>query len=86
MFEVEALVGHREVSCRGRRKTADGLKAGKKSLKLEYLVRWKGYTERHDTYEPREALTGCGALLRQYKQKGGLTVGPEDYNPGSDKE
>eukprot|EP00983_Pelagomonas_calceolata_P021673 679004-Pelagomonas_calceolata.AAC.1 len=43
LYEFEALLDHR-VMKRDRRQV------------LEFLVRWKGYSSEHDTWEPREDL------------------------------
>ncbi len=37
---------------------------------LLYRVRWKGFTEEDDTYEPADALAGAAGLLRQFIDKG----------------
>ena len=35
----------------------------------QYLVRWEGYDESHDTWEPMENLVGCAPQIRQYEQQ-----------------
>ena len=35
----------------------------------QYLVRWEGYGESHDTWEPMENLVGCATQIRQYEQQ-----------------
>ena len=41
-----------------------------------YLVRWKGYGEKHDTYEPEKNLAGAKKLLEDFRKeaacRGGL--------------
>jgi hypothetical protein len=76
VFNVEAILDHREVSGRGRR-----IKAAKKKVLLQYLVRWEGYTAEHDTWEPRANLT-CGRLLRAYKRSKGMPISKDDYDAG----
>ena len=35
---------------------------------FEYLVRWRGFTEEDDTWEPPANLTGCKRLLKAYNK------------------
>ena len=44
---------------------ASRLAGGKK----EYKVRWEGYGEKHDSWEPMENLVGCAQQIREYEQK-----------------
>lgn len=42
--------------------------------RVEYLVRWKGYQEQDNTWEPAEELGNCRRLIREYervKESGG---------------
>ena len=34
-----------------------------------YLVRWKGYGEKHDTYEPEKNLAGAKKLLEDFRKE-----------------
>ena len=36
---------------------------------IEYLVRWKGWSAEHATWEPLRNLSGCRALLRQFHRE-----------------
>ena len=54
-FEVEAILA-REPFGRGERKS------------WKYLIKWKGYDESHNTWEPEENLY-CGDLLYDFKKK-----------------
>lgn len=36
--------------------------------KIQYLVKWKGYSEQECTWQPEENLTDCKAILRAYNQ------------------
>jgi hypothetical protein len=46
VFEVEKILAKRTVK-RGKRRMT------------EYLVKWKGFTQEHNTYEPEAFLEGC---------------------------
>ena len=37
--------------------------------KFYYLIRWKGYTHDHDTWEPASNITNAKDILKKYKQK-----------------
>lgn len=36
-------------------------------LQPYYYLKWEGYTNRHNTWEPIENLTGCAELLAQFE-------------------
>ena len=35
----------------------------------EFLVRWKGYSAEHDTWEPEDNLHNCLSILEKYKKE-----------------
>ncbi|CAK8696213.1 unnamed protein product [Clavelina lepadiformis] len=49
-YEVEKVVGKRTT----------------KKGRVEYLVRWKGYSNNNDSWEPVSNLTGCQAEVKKY--------------------
>jgi hypothetical protein len=53
-WEVERIL-NRKVS------SADG--------KILYLLKWKGYSRKHNTWEPEAALEGCPKLLKQFEKE-----------------
>ncbi|KAJ9531760.1 hypothetical protein QJQ45_021907 [Haematococcus lacustris] len=77
VYEVEKLLQHKLVKVRGR-----GNGKGRKPSKnvkqaLEFLVRWVGYSEEHDTWEPQKNLVNCDEALQQYiDEHGPLPRGP----------
>jgi len=38
----------------------------------EYLVKWKGYGHKHNTWEPAAHLEKCPEILQQFHQRNGL--------------
>jgi transposase InsO family protein len=59
-FEVEALRDYREI---GRTGLQDD------NFYQEWLVKWKGYPESENTWEPEANLQNCQQLLRRYRKK-----------------
>ncbi|KAJ9529887.1 hypothetical protein QJQ45_022308 [Haematococcus lacustris] len=81
VYEVEKLLQHKLVKVRGR-----GNGKGRKPSKnvkqaLEFLVRWVGYSEEHDTWEPQKNLVNCDEALQQYIDEHGPlpTLGSPTY-------
>ena len=70
LYTVERLLDHKVV------------KKGRKS-QLQYKVRWEGYSEEHDTWEPRENLLTCSRLIREYKRQHGIPLSASDDEEGS---
>ncbi len=54
IFEVEALLDHRDRKSRSNR------------LRREYLVKWAGYGPEHNTWEPERNLDNCAQKLKEY--------------------
>jgi hypothetical protein len=74
MWEVEKLVAHREVR-KGRGK------------QLQFLVRWSGYAESDDSWEPRQMMDHSPILrqmIREYKVANGLPLVGADLVEGED--
>ncbi|KAJ9505720.1 hypothetical protein QJQ45_006415 [Haematococcus lacustris] len=65
-YKVEKVVDHRLAKSQGKR-------GGKpKKRQLEFLVKWQGHGDEHNTWETRSQLVGCQELLTAYLQKLGL--------------
>jgi hypothetical protein len=58
VFEVESILGMRTI------------KRGRKVCK-EYLVKWLGFTQEHNTYEPEAHLEGCKDAVADYIARAG---------------
>ncbi|KAJ9515930.1 hypothetical protein QJQ45_016883, partial [Haematococcus lacustris] len=67
-YKVEKVVDHWLAKSQGKR-------SGKpKNRQLEFLVKWQGHGDEHNTWESRSQLVGCQELLTAYLQKLGLEV------------
>jgi hypothetical protein len=66
-YEVEQILKHR-LTHRSRRK-ADGSRTVKTVDGIEYLIRWKGFDDLHDTWEPARNVDQAKRLLHEYWQK-----------------
>jgi len=40
-----------------------------RNLVTQYRVRWAGYSQEYDTWEPESGLTNCKSLIEDYKRK-----------------
>ncbi|KAJ9517102.1 hypothetical protein QJQ45_002613 [Haematococcus lacustris] len=76
VYTVERVLDHRLVNT-GKRKGKDK-KSETKKPRLEFLVKWQGYGDEHNTWEPRSQLTGCQELLRQYAEECNLGADMEE--------
>jgi chromobox protein 5 len=54
VFEVEKILAKRT------------MKRGKRRM-TEYLVKWKGFTQEHNTYEPEAFLEGCREAIAEFE-------------------
>jgi hypothetical protein len=61
-FTVEKIIQHRFVP--------DGIK----KPALEFLIRWKGYSQINDSWEPNENLTNCEQLVKKFKKEHKLSI------------
>jgi hypothetical protein len=57
----------------------------KKSKKnREFLVRWKGHSAEHDTWQPEDTLRNCQSVLTKYKKEHQWSIKWEVTTVGSD--
>ena len=71
-YTVEEIVKHRFVPD-GRKKPA-----------LEFLVRWQGYGQINDSWEPDENLSYCEKLVKKFKKKHKLSDDNEKESKNKD--
>ncbi|KAJ9520225.1 hypothetical protein QJQ45_030181, partial [Haematococcus lacustris] len=75
-YTVEKVVGHRLEPSKGKRK-------GKcKKRRLEFLVKWQGHGDEHNTWELSTQLVGCQELLARYLTEHNLSAEAEEAADG----
>ncbi|KAJ9510305.1 hypothetical protein QJQ45_015781 [Haematococcus lacustris] len=75
-YTVEKVVGHRLEPNKGKRK-------GKcKKRRLEFLVKWQGHGDEHNTWELSPQLVGCQELLARYLSEHNLSAEAEEAADG----
>jgi hypothetical protein len=47
----------------------DYIKVSSKKTHLECLIKWKGYTDEHNTWEIMDSLINCQAVVAKYKKE-----------------
>ncbi|KAJ9534604.1 hypothetical protein QJQ45_002896 [Haematococcus lacustris] len=71
VYEVEKLLAHRVVKLKGRNRGKSRPKSKEAKKGLEFLVRWAGYSEEHDTWEPQKNLLNCEEAMQAYIEQHG---------------
>ncbi|KAJ9511109.1 hypothetical protein QJQ45_013143 [Haematococcus lacustris] len=71
VYEVEKLLAHRVVKLKGRNRGKGRPKSKEAKKGLEFLVRWAGYSEKHDTWEPQKNLLNCEEAMQAYTEQHG---------------
>jgi hypothetical protein len=66
LYRAERIINHRVT------------KAGYRKPTVEYLVKWDGYSDEHNTWEPRSNLLTCSELIKAYKTAAGLPITTDD--------
>ena len=66
-YEVEAILDRREVRYGGRKNKRTGRKS-RERIKVEYCVKWLGYSAEHNTWEPEENLNDLAIKSWQDRQ------------------
>ncbi|KAJ9534318.1 hypothetical protein QJQ45_007014 [Haematococcus lacustris] len=75
-YTGEKVVGHRLEPSKGKRK-------GKcKKRRLEFLVKWQGHGDEHNTWELSTQLVGCQELLARYLTEHNLSAEAEEAADG----
>ncbi|KAJ9512261.1 hypothetical protein QJQ45_012828 [Haematococcus lacustris] len=75
-YTVEKVVGHRLEPNKGKRKG----KCTKR--RLEFLVKWQGHGDEHNTWELSTQLVGCQELLARYLTEHNLSAEAEEAADG----
>ena len=52
-YEVEKIIKHRK---------------NKKTGKIEYFIKWKGYSDKFNSWEPENNLEHCQAILKEFRE------------------
>jgi hypothetical protein len=68
-YEVDTLIGRRQktISSRKKKHAADGKK---RTIRIQYLVRWLGYGPEHDEWiHEAELIRHCSHLVKSYDRK-----------------
>ncbi|KAJ9521984.1 hypothetical protein QJQ45_024869 [Haematococcus lacustris] len=71
VYEVEKLLAHSVVKLKGRNRGKGRPKSKETKKGLEFLVRWAGYSEEHDTWEPQKNLLNCEEAMQAYIEQHG---------------
>ncbi|KAJ9523477.1 hypothetical protein QJQ45_007243 [Haematococcus lacustris] len=71
VYGVEKLLAHRVVKLKGRNRGKGRPKSKEAKKGLEFLVRWAGYSEEHDTWEPQKNLLNCEEAMQAYIEEHG---------------
>ncbi|KAJ9519233.1 hypothetical protein QJQ45_017889 [Haematococcus lacustris] len=73
---VEKVVGHRLEPSKGKRKGKS------KKRRLEFLVKWQGHGDEHNTWELSTQLVGCQELLARYLTEHKLSAEADEAADG----
>ena len=68
-WEVEAVLAHKDVQVKRKRN-----KSRTPVFKRQYLVKWLGYDESNNTWEPEENLANSPELVEEYWARHDLGV------------
>ncbi|EPS59216.1 hypothetical protein M569_15593 [Genlisea aurea] len=63
-YEVEKILSHREKTT--STKKGPNTSARQKTIKKEYLIKWKGYGPEHNTWEPEANIKNAPTKLTEY--------------------
>ncbi|KAJ9509347.1 hypothetical protein QJQ45_001810 [Haematococcus lacustris] len=75
-YTVEKVVGHRLEPSKGKRKGKS------KKRRLEFLVKWQGHGDEHNTWELSTQLVGCQELMARYMAEHNLGAEAEEAADG----